>query len=931
VFVPSTSPGTSIVGNYVGTNAAGTASVANNVGVEVEAPNVTVGGLTTGARNIISGNTTGNGYGIWLNGNTASNATIQGNYIGTNVDGTASIANNVGIEVLNAPNAKIGGTASGARNLVSGNSVGPASIGVHINGIGATGAQIQGNYIGTNANGNGSVPNRFGVRIENAPGATIGGPSAAARNVISGNTTSSGVGIIIIGATATNTVIQGNYIGVAADGSTAAPNIVGIASDPSSVTIGGTGAGEANVIAQNSDLGVDVVSGTRITIRGNSIYSNGGLGIDLGEDGLTANDTGDGDTGANNLQNFPVLTSAVVDSSGARVSGTLNSVANTTFTIDLYDSPACDASGNGEGQIYLGSTSLSTNGSGNGSFSVLGLNRATRNDSITATATDPNGNTSEFSACQTAGTPAVIVSPTAVSVTEGGSGSNFTVRLNTVPTSTVTVNLAYNTSQLTISPTSLTFQPNASALNPQTVTVGAVDDNLFEGTHTSTITLTAESSDGPFSNPSIPSVTATITDNEATAGLSIADASAAEPASGTSTIAFTVTLSPPSASTVTVQYATASGMATGGASCGGTGVDFVNTSGSLSFSSGETSKTVPVTICPDTLAEGSEAFTLTLSNASNSSIARATATGTIQDDDVGGAVQLSAATYSAGENDGTLTVTFQRVTGVASSVAVQYATSDGTAKAGQDYTAASGTLTFGAGESVKTISIPILPDSLDEPAETFTISLSNVTGGAALGTPATATVTINDVDTTPCKTTLSAEVPVGSTTLPVVSQQGCAIGDHVSINPGGSTEERAIIMGFGSIIIDQPTKNVHHTGEVVVKIGIQEDLGRAVVPPEDNQDKPQKLTEEERQQRQRTNRLGQDDYRTEGNVVEVRCDAPIPTMVVANRDGNVELRLLKDAAPACGSIKVGDYLEAEGEKQNEQLYDITDLSVKHQR
>src|SRR5207253_2192905 len=155
-------------------------------------------------------NTAGNGYGIWLDGNTASNATIQGNYIGTNVDGTASIASNVGIEVLNAPNVTVGGTASGAGNVVSGNSVGPASNAVHINGGGSTGAQIQGNYIGINAAGNAPVPNRYGVRIENAPGATIGGTSVAARNVISGNTASDGAGIIVLNPGATNTVIQGN-------------------------------------------------------------------------------------------------------------------------------------------------------------------------------------------------------------------------------------------------------------------------------------------------------------------------------------------------------------------------------------------------------------------------------------------------------------------------------------------------------------------------------------------------------------------------------------------------------------------------------------------------------------------------------------------------------------------------------------------------
>jgi len=113
----------------------------------------------------------------------------------------------------------------------------------------------------------------------------------------------------------------------------------------------------------------------------------------------------------------------------------------------------------------------------------------------------------------------------------------------------------------------------------------------------------------------------------------------------------------------------------------------------------------------------------------------------------------------------------------------------------------------------------------------------------------------------------------------------------------------------------------------VVKIGIQEDLGRATVPPEDDTDKPQKETETERQQRQRTNRSGRDDVTTEGNVTALACDGSTPTITIANRDGLVEVQLFHDAAKTCGSVKVGDYVQADGEKVNENLFLADDLSI----
>jgi hypothetical protein len=136
-------------------------------------------------------------------------------------------------------------------------------------------------------------------------------------------------------------------------------------------------------------------------ILGNSIFANGGMGISLtGSDMPTQNDAGDGDTGPNRLQNYPVITSALISSSMATISGTLNSTPNTAFRIEFFASDRCDASGYGEGHSFIGFLDpVTTNVSGNASFSKPALSVSSGDLIFTATATDPDGNTSEFSQC----------------------------------------------------------------------------------------------------------------------------------------------------------------------------------------------------------------------------------------------------------------------------------------------------------------------------------------------------------------------------------------------------------------------------------------------------------------------------------------------------------------------------------------------------
>ena len=127
------------------------------------------------------------------------------------------------------------------------------------------------------------------------------------------------------------------------------------------------------------------------------------MGIDLNQDGVVnPNDAGDSDVGANNLQNFPIVSSVTSNGNSTNVKGSLNSAASTQFTIDFYSNAACDASGNGEGASPFGVTQVTTGANGNATFDVTIPGALAANRTITATATDPNGNTSEFSACNSA-------------------------------------------------------------------------------------------------------------------------------------------------------------------------------------------------------------------------------------------------------------------------------------------------------------------------------------------------------------------------------------------------------------------------------------------------------------------------------------------------------------------------------------------------
>jgi hypothetical protein len=302
----------------------------------------------------------------------------------------------------------IGGTSPEQGNVISGNAL-------HGVLVQAGPALIIGNRIGTDVTGLSAVPNQNGIELEFAkpygaapPPNTIGGSAQGSGNLISGN---SNYGIEVIGST--DVLIQGNVIGPDASGGVGlGSQRVGVDVYQSArVTIGGSAAA-ANVIAFHPFAGVAIETGsTRIRVSQNSIFANA-FGIDLdfvlnNPNRITPNDPGDPDVGPNLLQNFPVVTSAMALPSGTALAGFLNSEPDSTFTVELFASTACNASGNGEGQTFLSAAVVTTDSAGNASFAVTSPLSLLPGTVVTATATDAFGDTSEFSPCLPANVPPV--------------------------------------------------------------------------------------------------------------------------------------------------------------------------------------------------------------------------------------------------------------------------------------------------------------------------------------------------------------------------------------------------------------------------------------------------------------------------------------------------------------------------------------------
>jgi hypothetical protein len=382
--------GNIVQGNFIGTNAAGNAAIGNSFsGVQLTAPSNTIGGTSAGSGNVISGNL---GSGVLFNTSSSNNNIVRGNFIGTNPTGTAAIPNTAaGITVFGISTGNIiGGTLAGSRNVISGN----IGRGISISGNAASGNFVQGNFIGVAADGVTALANTgtngFGVVMNAAPNNTIGGATAQARNIISANDQS---GILLQGVATTGNLIQGNYVGTDVNGTSALPNSgvagVYIRTSANNNTIGGLAAGAGNRIHFNAGNGVRIQdSGSiRNAVLSNSIFSNGRLGIHV--------------QGGGNNDFDPDLISPLATSGGGTttIQGLFAAAANTTFAIQYFSNAGCDPSGFGEGETLIGTANATTGAGGtvnlNQSFGVT----VPTGQFVTATATDPQNNTSRFSPC----------------------------------------------------------------------------------------------------------------------------------------------------------------------------------------------------------------------------------------------------------------------------------------------------------------------------------------------------------------------------------------------------------------------------------------------------------------------------------------------------------------------------------------------------
>ena len=421
----SDATGAVVQGNFIGTDPSGTIGIGNGLGVAlVQSPSASIGGASASASNVISANfgdgiqlndsvdaliernligtdvtgtvpmgNDGDGIDVFNSGSTATadailnnvvsanfggislgsstGNVIQGNLIGTDITGTRPLGNSGdGIEMFNSGDNTIGGTASGAGNVISNNE----GIGILAVSQSFGDNLIQGNRIGTDITGTVAMGNKDdGILLIDEFSNTIGGTTASAANVISAN---GGDAIAFDDVYASGNLVEGNFIGTDVTGTQDLGNGGhGVYAQVSNNTIGGTARGAGNTIAYNKLAGVAVVDGpfgpaTGVAILSNAIYANQGLGIDLNDDGVTPNHPGGPIYGPNNYQNYPVLTSATSSGGKIVIAGTLNSAASTSYVIQFFANVTADPSGYGQGQTYLGQITVTTDANGNASFTA---------------------------------------------------------------------------------------------------------------------------------------------------------------------------------------------------------------------------------------------------------------------------------------------------------------------------------------------------------------------------------------------------------------------------------------------------------------------------------------------------------------------------------------------------------------------------------
>ncbi len=443
-------------------------SASSQDGISITAGSSTIRGLAISRFSGAGINLRNNGYNV-----------ITGNFLGTDATGKHKLGNTNGMSIFLSADNLIGGTTPDARNIISGNSKGMTIINTASNGQNTGRNTIQGNFIGTAADGTTSLGNAGDGIFMDTPGDLIGGTVAGARNIISGNSSGSGIYLSSGSISMAGNLVQGNYIGTDVTGTVALPNGAGVwINTGANEVIGGTTEAARNVISGNRTAGVRITgSGTvKNQVMGNYIgtdasgahpLGNGGHGVE-GDYNIGRNSIGGASAGAGNViafnggfgvnlfaapsapgsnsvrrnsifSNFdlgianygyaaPIITSSVSDGTATTIKGTLTSAANASFTIDFYANSTCDPSGYGEGARYFGMVGVKTDANGTANFSATIQSPLAAGQVITATATDGAGNTSGFSTCDASrATGSVQFSDSDYNVTENAGSIRITI------------------------------------------------------------------------------------------------------------------------------------------------------------------------------------------------------------------------------------------------------------------------------------------------------------------------------------------------------------------------------------------------------------------------------------------------------------------------------------------------------------------------
>jgi hypothetical protein len=741
--------GNRIQNNYIGFNILDSgleAFLPNQNGVTISAPGNFVGD-PLGSGNTIDNN---RNYGIQLIGAGASGNTVAGNVIGLNPGGGSAFRNAFdGIHIDNAPHNLIGGTTSAARNTISSN-----NNGVYITGVGATGNTVEGNFIGTATDGVTDLGNAVdGVVLDNAPLNTVGGTAAGAGNVISGNNN----GVRISGPAAMNNQVLGNFIGTDLTATRFTPNEVDgviVTLGASNNLIGGLSTGSGNTIYFNIGAGVDLNDGTGNSVLGNGIYDNTGGGIIQNVPNH-----------ADRLQPAPTLQAIAPGGSTTNVQGSLVAAPGTTFTVQLFSSPTKDPSGFGQGMTVIDTVTVTTNAYGWAAINVDVPQAVPSGQWVTATATDPLGNSSEFSNAvisvpvqfalgSSTYTASESAGAVAITVTRGG-GQGGAAAVNYAVTGLTAV---AGTDFTAVSGT-LFFNPGDPAT--KTFTIPILDPHKVGGSVTANIALSQPTNGATLGTPS--TAVLTILDNDVTSLNVIPAGNPPGVFVGSGAAVFTVVRDSP-LGTTTVNYFTSSGTAVAG-------VNYLPAYGSLTFAPGVTSLTVPVTILNDNQPHaGPLSFFFNLSGATNGLLGPNGSVGQLVVPlSVPGVFLFSSGAFATAAGASAESVTVYRAVGATGTATVNYACAGGTAQPGVNYWPVSGTLTFGPGVTSEVITIPLLNTSTPGRNTSFALSLSNPADGATLGRIATAIITIvqgpggNTNDHTP---------PTITDTQPVAGPQG---------------------------------------------------------------------------------------------------------------------------------------------------------------